>query len=257
MCLEYQEARSAPGLAAGWKYSFGKLSSNTHDVDDFRGLRIIAPNGLLFLSLERAINFKTAPAGVFGVQNFYEFVGLKDAVDQKYPNSATRKARKSGDGIGREYSDELNVGSRCYAKFTNGWYYWGEITSVKGNGGKLFYDVQFDDGDFLTGIDGGLVETEKAAFEGSAPLPMLPDSSKSLGLLGLHSHRCKACTLCKRDECGHCHACKTNAESTQSERMACVMKVSGSNLLLFCPHIVYFIFSCPSFIYTFNRCARK
>lgn len=246
MCLEHQEPRSAPGLAAGWKYVFGKLPASDHSVDDFKGLRIVAPNGLPFKSLERAINARTAPAAgaVFDVEAFYEFVGLCGAVDRKHPNGVASRPRQSVDGFDREYSHELNVGSRCYAKFTNGWYYWGEITALKGNCGRLFYDVQFDDGDFLSGIESGLVETEKAAYAGSAPLPILPDSSQSLGLLDLHSQRCKACTLCKRDECGRCHACKINAESTQSERMACVMKVSGS-ILLFSSRISYNSFSHP------------
>ena len=149
---------------------------------------------------------------------FYKHVGLTGVVDPKY------QSMKSDSGSNDKVHKNLTVGSRCYAQFTNGFYYWGEIASVNGTGTQRTFDVQFDDGDFLAGIQEKRVDTEETAVLGGAS-PGPEQQSQCLGLLALHAQRCKICTLCRRLDCGHCHSCRINAESSTPHRFVCIMKV--------------------------------
>ena len=190
-------------------------------VKDFLGLRIVAPNGLnLYCTVERAMNSRLGQKAKFDKDVFYDFVGLSRVVDPKHPHGDDCIVTTS-----QELSSELKAGSRCYAQFTNGWYYWGEVARVNGTGKQRTVDVQFDDGDFLAGLHSNCVETEEVALAGGATAPNFPGQSQVLGLLDLHAQRCKVCRLCIRMDCGQCHACRNNAESSQSCRLACVMKV--------------------------------
>ena len=222
MCLHRSDLRSAPGLPEGWTYVF-TYASQDRALDSFRGLRIVAKNGKTYFNVERALNGRAAKTATLKKDVFYKHVGLSGVIDPKYPHMSSDVSGTIGN-----VTSNLQVGSRCYAQFTNGYYYWGEIVNVNSNGAQRTYDVQFDDGDFLAGIHELCVETEETAFLGGVAVPNLlgqEQQSQFLGLLDLHAQRCKTCTLCRRLDCGRCHSCRINADSSTSRRFACIRKV--------------------------------
>jgi len=252
MCLNCQNPRPAPGLPTGWKYVFREPSKADPRLKAFRGLRIIAPNNVIFSTIQRARNSRTAPVadlGHFDEPSFYEFVGLSGAVDPKYPNPTSSSVPgRQNDPV---LSDGLKIGSRCYAKFTNGSYYWGEIASIN-EGASRSYDVQFDDGDFLPNIEPANIVSEKVAADQGVPLPPPIGVKASLALLDLHAQRCKECAMCTKEDCGCCRVCKNNACESSPRKEACLMKVCCSRF--FCSCVCYMCFSHPS-IYFHSRCA--
>jgi hypothetical protein len=77
------------------------------------------------------------------------------------PKNAKKKSRTTRSAtVG---GDTIAVGGRVWAKFTNGAYYWGQVTqiSVKKRTGDFCFDVLFDDGDTRAAIpDWELVSEE-------------------------------------------------------------------------------------------------
>ena len=64
----------------------------------------------------------------------------KDQSDDAIPPPENRSRGLSVDALSSSRS-KLKVGSRCYAKFSNGEWYWGHIAEVKGNGETRLYSV--------------------------------------------------------------------------------------------------------------------
>jgi len=133
----------------------------------------------------------------------------------------------------------------------------GEIASRNGAGKKLTFDVQFDDGDFLPGVDCRHVESVKAALDAGEMDPAEPGSRQTLSLLDLHSQRCKTCAMCVKDDCGRCRACKSNADVSSPRRQTCLMKVSLYRLLI-CPALIMESFlTCRHCFVLVQMCKRK
>ena len=236
MCLLFGKPETAPGLPDEWGFLFRELPKDT-SVHVFNGLRIVAPNRLYFLTVERAFNSNTAPPSRrdLDAAAFYNYVGLKGLVDPKYRD----KAPFARDGV--EYSNELEVNSRCFARFTNGSYYWGQIAAKNCAGSTTTYAVQFDDGDFLPRIESHFVYSVKAAVHaGETPPAHLGNSPEYLGLLDLHSQRCKTCAMCVKVDCGRCRVCRSNAETTSPRRQACLLKGRLDCFELSCCHLFLF-----------------
>lgn len=147
MCVKLQapqNAQRAPGLPYGWKFTFVDPKKDHPLMKSFQGLRLVAPMGQTFRSLESASSVSDFSCS--NAEVFHEFVGLTDVVDvEKNP---------------KVVSDKKEVSEACYALFTNGCYYLGTIEKVSGKGDYRTFDVRFDDGDFLAGVANNQVYTE-------------------------------------------------------------------------------------------------
>ena len=158
---------------------------------------------------------------------------------------------------------DLQVGSRCYAKFTNGQWYWGNVANVTGSGKyKLFsvsqfelveltelwqlltcqhlaVQVKFDDGDFLEGLPTYAVVSEKEYNKEMGNLQVPADSEvNDLDCDGtdagaaaprsftvLRKERCRCCSMCSKEDCGKCQSCVTNQRQTDTGKEVCLHKV--------------------------------
>lgn len=159
---------------------------------------------------------------------------------------------------------DLQVGSRCYAKFTNGQWYWGNVANVTGSGKfKMFSvsrfnsrsllncwqlltcqhwafpQVKFDDGDFLEGVSTYAVVSEDEYNEEMRTLQVPADSevndpdcdgtdagaAGTRSLITLRKERCRCCSMCSKNDCGKCQSCVTNQRQTDTGKEVCLHKV--------------------------------
>jgi len=144
MCLKLpleRKAQHAPGLPSSeWKFAFIDPKKNQPATQSFKGLRLLAPNGRRYCSIDRAESHNRSFVGSFDAGLFYRYVGLADAVDtsksSNRPNQSQAIVKKP-----RIYSEKKKVDARCYARYINGAYYWGHITKVTGSGKDQTFSV--------------------------------------------------------------------------------------------------------------------
>ncbi|KAI2500919.1 hypothetical protein MHU86_13526 [Fragilaria crotonensis] len=282
MCLEVdveEKAQPAVGFPYGWRFYFQSTDATSTVVTLPIGLVLISPSGKSFdlldaafrrhrKSFERKVNLKI---------DFFNHIGegcAEESIEQrngkrKVVPPQTKKRRRVSDEKSksasslkkRTLSATKEVGSRVFCKFTNGEYYWGEISDRKEDeSGNVTYAVQFDDGDFLDGIadtsddhPDGNIYTEAGFLKSSKKYPpkrqsmSVPPASKRMkvvqpqtlllqndknGQVGytlaeLYRKRCKKCSACKKEDCMRCNSCTNNRNGFVEETECCVWKMCG------------------------------
>eukprot|EP00522_Entomoneis_paludosa_P015543 CAMPEP_0172447372 /NCGR_PEP_ID=MMETSP1065-20121228/6691_1 /TAXON_ID=265537 /ORGANISM="Amphiprora paludosa, Strain CCMP125" /LENGTH=994 /DNA_ID=CAMNT_0013198659 /DNA_START=55 /DNA_END=3039 /DNA_ORIENTATION=+ len=135
-----------------------------------------------------------------------------DTTTKPATSASTANAKDSGMHV-------VEVGKRCYAKFTDGLWYWGTITKVEGKGANITCSVEYTDGDVRENIP----KMTELRLESECNSSEQEQSDNYFAeLQGL---RCGKCALCLRSDCGICTSCRTNKESTQVVRQCCMLKV--------------------------------
>jgi hypothetical protein len=161
-------------------------------------------------------------------------------------------------------SSKLEVGSRCYSRYSNLLWYWGVITEVSGEGKCARYSVDYDDGDFLgdipwtdicsetqykedinedphfTAIASPPKKRQKKRVEPINVARITSQENSGLSLLNLRQRRCKDCVMCMKQDCGICRACQDNKENTSIHKQVCLLKVSWP------PHCCVCVCACCS-----------
>lgn len=90
-----------------------------------------------------------------------EFVWLSSDMDlSRSMKSSQGDVSRSSDAVQAALrpSNTKAVGTRCYAKYSNGQYFWG---SIRGLGPQQTFCVEFEDGDVLPNVDETSLYTEK------------------------------------------------------------------------------------------------
>ena len=152
----------------------------------------------------------------FVTENEYQ-PPLPAAEDRKRPTSLTQRVGAS--------SSDLKVGSRCYAKYSNGQWYWGTVSKISGNGRARTFSVQFDDGDYLAGLAAYCIISEEQHKQEFGDSNSSRDEKKCRTPSELQTYRCKECTFCTKEDCGACQSCVTNKRQTSTCKDMCLMKM--------------------------------
>jgi hypothetical protein len=129
----------------------------------------------------------------------------------------------------------LSAGSRCEAKFTDGYLHPGSITKVSGEGLHYARSSVFFDGweiilDNITWTD---INPEKQLKEdiigdhSQPPADSKLETDSGLSPVNLHERRCKSCVMCKKKDCGVCQSCRNNKQDHFVKKQVCFLKVSG------------------------------
>ena len=131
--------------------------------------------------------------------------------------SSTDKLRNDRTSCGSPR--DLEVGSRCYAKYLNGQWYWSTVTSVSGNGTTRLFSVKFeDDGDVLTELPSYCVIAEEE-------LAKAPERTEHRQCSDLWKQCCNECYSCVKEDCGKCQSCKGNKRQINALKNVCQMKM--------------------------------
>jgi len=103
--------------------------------------------------LEDESNFVTRLNKLFVVTIKASGIPMNGDIDGPCESGTSYGARVEGKR--RAYSTEKVLGARVYAEFTDGQYYWGQITKVnstKATGGLRYFEVTFEDGEILPNV---------------------------------------------------------------------------------------------------------
>ncbi|KAL7576260.1 hypothetical protein ACA910_018089 [Epithemia clementina (nom. ined.)] len=155
------------------------------------------------------------------VYNFGERYNLVDNEAPSKPQKPSRKpnGRKRSTRGGRKpkppKQKEIVVGTRCYAKFTDGGWHWGTITQVRGTGVDMTCSVQYDDGDTRDNIR----VFDEIMTEADHRPEYLASNCAELDIA-----RCRKCVFCVKPDCGHCSACLANKYSTSIYKECCFFR---------------------------------
>jgi hypothetical protein len=280
MCLEIgdeEKAQPAIGFPDGWRFYF-KATDASSTVTLPIGLVLISPWGKSFDSLDAAFrrHRKSLERKPNLMVDFYEHIGedcADESIEQRHVKkkvaSPQTKRRRLSDGKSvraskpkkRTLSATKEVGSRVFCKFTNGKYYWGEISDRKEDeSGNVSYAVRFEDGDFLDSISDtsddhpdGNIYTEAGFFMSSKKYPpkrpstsfppppkrmkvvkrqtpLLQNEKNGYTPAELYRKRCKTCSSCKKKDCLRCNSCTNNRNGFAEDTECCVWKVSWFEL---------------------------
>jgi hypothetical protein len=264
MCLDIpQKEKSQPavGFPDGWTFFFTTSSaadalSSPPLSPGPSGLILLSPMQQVFRSLDDAVKqYHGSLANIPNLKrDFYKHIGESFVEETPTPKgrsrdfddaegrSSKKRARKSKAIQKRELSTRKEVGSRVYCRFTNGSYYWGEVVEKKLGNTGIHYDIQFDDGDFLsdvsdTGDDAleGNIYTEHGFFESVGMYPPKRPSdlppvkrareSSFFSPSELFEKRCKTCSICTKKDCQRCSSCINNREAQSDQKECCLQKV--------------------------------
>eukprot|EP00523_Entomoneis_sp_CCMP467_P001417 CAMPEP_0168763418 /NCGR_PEP_ID=MMETSP0724-20121128/24354_1 /TAXON_ID=265536 /ORGANISM="Amphiprora sp., Strain CCMP467" /LENGTH=970 /DNA_ID=CAMNT_0008812623 /DNA_START=131 /DNA_END=3040 /DNA_ORIENTATION=+ len=130
----------------------------------------------------------------------------------------TRPKVSSKNSVSSAQSTGKAVGTRVWAKYTDGLFYWGDITAIHGEGLNQKCSIKFDDGDTCDGVslfDGVYTSEEKKGLK----------DVEAETFAELESQRCRRCELCRAADCGHCESCSWNSESTSNSKRCCLFKI--------------------------------
>jgi hypothetical protein len=174
------KAERAPGLPNSIKFIFLDPTQDkvSEASDNNAGLRFMTEKGRLYRSLEMFTVYRQR----YDAEVFCKFVGvhknteslqkaqldIRDlAVVQTFSAGvdagATSNAEEFADQIDttqHDWSDKKIVGARCYARWSNGEFFWGYISRVYRRGKQKTFGVHFDDGDKLSDIPEDAILTE-------------------------------------------------------------------------------------------------
>jgi hypothetical protein len=139
----------------------------------------------------------------------------------------------------RLLSSMRQVGSRCYCKFNNGDYYWGDIVEIFTIQDVTRYSVRFEDGDYLENIVDKTwrgertmyTEKEYRVIMNRDPPPRLyPEPVQPWTLQKLRQEQCKQCPRCIKNDCGRCAPCQANHKRPNDDNnddnlQCCLFKV--------------------------------
>ena len=88
-------------------------------------------------------------------------ISAEDEIDGVFDDDISSTAESSDTTSSRVLSSKMTIGSRVYAEFSNGDYYWGDIARTKSSRkGMKKYTVHFEDGDVLDNIADTNIFTE-------------------------------------------------------------------------------------------------
>lgn len=256
MCLHISEdkkAQPAKGFPKGWSFFF-RSSGTTLDE-----LCIRSPAGLTMRSVAAACARHTAQlSGIANLEHDFHLHIGETLSDSAYSPSHHGKRKSEGDGSAerkpkKAKSDRVleykrDMGSRVWARFENGQYYWGEIVkkrlkkSKNKKGKRYHYAVRYDDGDYLSDISDDTeyrrtdlkMYTEEQIFElkGRRAPPRPSDPSRPPAQIittytaaELYRFRCASCSFCEKKPCTRCTSCRNNASNTMPQIECCLQKV--------------------------------